>query len=241
MLHQLHMILRSRIGHTRSGARFLAPLSTWRKIRVRRDTDLCIEGFPRSANTFAVVALESCQPTRLTLAHHSHLAGQVLHAVALKIPTLVIVRNPLDAIASLHLRDPQLSIPFLLNEYQRFHKAILPVSDRMCIARFEQVIEDFGEVTQQLNARFGTEYEAFSHTQEHVDECMAHIEDLDRAVHMGGALSEDAVARPSVDRDSKKAGALHHIEQHEHLLQECRAMYESVLEAADSDRERTVS
>jgi len=41
-------------------------------------TDLCVEGFPRSANSFAVGAFEHAQPEPLSIAHHNHVPAPVL-------------------------------------------------------------------------------------------------------------------------------------------------------------------
>ena len=57
-------------------------------------TQLVIEGYPRSANTYAVVAFAAVQPERPRIAHHLHVAAQVLAAVDRDIPTMVLIRRP---------------------------------------------------------------------------------------------------------------------------------------------------
>src|SRR5262245_54574684 len=44
---------------------------------VFRDTDAVIEGFPRSANTFAAAAFALAQTTPVRLAHHLHVPSQI--------------------------------------------------------------------------------------------------------------------------------------------------------------------
>ena len=67
---------------------------------VDETTDLCVEGFPRSANSFTVSAIQSAQPQSLSVAHHTHVPANAIRATRLRIPTLILIRNPGDAIIS---------------------------------------------------------------------------------------------------------------------------------------------
>ena len=95
-----------------------------RLLSVNRNTQLVIEGFPRSANTFAVGAFRKTQPIKLQIAHHMHVPAQILRAVHWKIPTIVLIRNPKDAVVSLVMYDRQISINQALQCYVSFYKAI---------------------------------------------------------------------------------------------------------------------
>ena len=64
---------------------------------VSRDTEIVIEGFGRAGNTFAWLAFASAQQRPVRVAHHTHAAAQVIAAVRLNIPALVVVRSPADA------------------------------------------------------------------------------------------------------------------------------------------------
>ena len=54
-------------------------------LMVRRGTEICIEGFPRSGNTFAVYAFELWNPGS-QVAHHLHAPGQFVRALRLSVP-----------------------------------------------------------------------------------------------------------------------------------------------------------
>jgi len=71
---------------------------------VDRATELVIEGFARSGNTFAVAAFSLAQPRPVRLAHHLHAPAQVLLAARMGIPCIVLVRDPVDAVASRLIR-----------------------------------------------------------------------------------------------------------------------------------------
>src|SRR2546422_7828125 len=49
-------------------------------------TEMMIEGYPRSGNTFAVAAFRLAQQRPVIVAHHLHSPAQVLEAVRRRIP-----------------------------------------------------------------------------------------------------------------------------------------------------------
>src|SRR3954454_24963560 len=119
-------------------------------------TQLVIEAFPRSANTFATVAFQLSQPAPVRVAHHLHAPAQVADGVRRGIPVLVLVRHPRDAVTSQVIRSPGISVPSALSAYTRFHGFVATVGTGCQIATFEQVTGDFGFVIDALNRRYGT-------------------------------------------------------------------------------------
>ena len=71
-----------------------------REFLTDRDTQVVIEGFPRSANGFMVSVFKNTQPQSLKIAHHMYLPSQVIRGVQFNIPTIVLIREPKAAIAS---------------------------------------------------------------------------------------------------------------------------------------------
>ena len=63
------------------------------------DTDLTIEGFPRSANSYLSRCLRTTHG-QLGIATHLHHPANYLESVRLNIPTIVCIREPYDAILS---------------------------------------------------------------------------------------------------------------------------------------------
>ncbi len=132
---------------------------------VDRRTELVIEGFPRSANTFAAVAFQVAQPRPIRLAHHLHAQSQVTWALKAGIPTLVVIREPSEAAASVVTRSPYLTLSDVLGGYARFYESLMPHRDACVIGRFDLVTTDFGGVIRDLNARAGTHFEPFEHNE----------------------------------------------------------------------------
>lgn len=65
----------------------------YKNLLVNEDTDIVIEGYPRSANTFAVAAFEITQGKPVKIARHTHAVAQLKRATRLKKPTLVIINQ----------------------------------------------------------------------------------------------------------------------------------------------------
>jgi hypothetical protein len=55
---------------------------------VQRDTDIVIEGFGGSANSFSLHAFELAQNTHVYIAHHLHAAAQIILGVRLEYSNL---------------------------------------------------------------------------------------------------------------------------------------------------------
>ncbi|WP_176521814.1 hypothetical protein [Longimonas halophila] len=149
---------------------------------VDQDTDICIEGFPRSANSFAAGAFEAAQSHNIRLAHHTHVAANAMRACERGIPAIVLIRDPRDAIVSnialaheVRLVEtgavPEQISGFgrQLEAWQAFYDALKPHEDQFVTAPFKQVIEDFGAVIQAVNVRFDTDFDVFNHTKEAAD------------------------------------------------------------------------
>jgi hypothetical protein len=172
-------------------------------------TQLVIEGFPRSANSYAVIGFQLAQPAWLPVAHHTHAPAQVIRAAEHGIPLLVPIRHPRDAIASLLIRDRRYSVDLAVEAYASFHETVLPYRSAMVLTRFEDVTRDLGGVIRQVNQRFGTSFGLPpSADAEFRQACFRMIEEIDTL--SGG--SEHSVARPSAWRLERKRELINRIQ-----------------------------
>jgi hypothetical protein len=177
----------------------------YRDLAVHRDTQLVIAGFPRSGNTFAVVAFRQAQQESVSIANHLHAPAQVIRAARWQIPTLVLIRNPVDAVVSLIIRHPHISTTWALKSYISFYETIASYRHAYVIGLFDEVVEDYGAVIGRVNAKFNTRFSPFDHTEDNVREVFARIESLNRA--KGEGLVEEQIARPSPTREELKCRA----------------------------------
>jgi len=168
---------------------------------VNRETQVVIEGFPRCGNTFAVVAFQKAQDRQVKIAHHLHVAAQVFRAARLNIPTLVLIREPLDAISSLIVRHPEREIDRSLIEYNMFYRSILPLREKYAVSDFKETVSDLGLATARLNELFGTTFKNFEHTSENLDAVFNSIENLNKQFENGNVLQ---LARPAKEKEIPK-------------------------------------
>jgi hypothetical protein len=143
--------------------------------------------------------LSVAQDRPVRAARHTHAPSILRRAVELRLPALLLVRRPRDAVLSLLAYEPRISPAQAANAYLRFHDAVRPIASDCVVATFEQVTSDFGGVIDRVNDRFGTGFERFIPTEENVAGAMRLVEELARK-EGGGKLDETRVARPSAPR-----------------------------------------
>lgn len=145
---------------------------------VTKEAHILIEGAGGSANTFAQMAFvfSQCHPTLLS--GHTHSPAQVIQAAKWNIPTLVLIRPPLDSVTSLaSRRNPESAgalereISFYLARYIHFYKHIIPHRENFCVGEFSECITDFGAVICRVNVKFCTDFTPFVHDERNMREC----------------------------------------------------------------------
>ena len=139
-------------------------------------TELVIDGYTRSASTFAVYALQLAQDRPLRLAHHLHAPAQLVAAARADVPALLVIREPRGAILSQLVREPGVAMRDALLAYVRFHKCLRPYQGGLVVGEFHTITHDFGSVIRKLNHRFGLSLREFDSTEQNLAECFAMIE-----------------------------------------------------------------
>ena len=144
---------------------------------IGNQTELVIDGFTRSAVTFATIAFQLAQRRPVRVAHTLHAAGHVVEAVHRGVPTIVTVREPEETVLSAVIREPYLTLDQALSAYTRFYTRIQPLRAGLVIGRFEEVTSDLGSVIRRVNERFRTRFDEFEHDPANVERCYRIIED----------------------------------------------------------------
>jgi len=127
-------------------------------------TDLLVEGYPRSGNSFAVSAFGLSRAGGMRIAHHTHAPAHVIAAVRLGVPALVLIRDPRDAVVDFVGAKPALSAGQALRGWVRFYHPLLRYRHGFVVARSEELTRDFGAVVRRLNERFGTAFAELERT-----------------------------------------------------------------------------
>lgn len=164
--------------------------------------DVCIEGYPRSGNSFVVRAFQQWN-TEVRVAHHLHVPEQVKRAVRLGIPTAVLIRHPLDAIASLWVFfDGGVSIRRLVKSYISFYNSTMHLRHRVAVCQFDSVIADPRRVTALLNEKYGTSFQAGDWTVDSARKIQQAVADNHRTMRDG---LESRLPLPSAAKCAAKA------------------------------------
>jgi len=188
--------------------------------KVQCDTELTLDGYPRSGNTFAVYAFKYAQQRTVSLAHHLHVPAQVIQSVRLGIPTCVIIREPEATVRSLVLKYPYIPVKVALHGYALFYETCWRYREHFVVADFEQVVADFGIVLDAINTRFGTHFVRFQHTQPNVERIFANLDR--KAVRAdGGKVLGGFHPYPA----REKAKRVVDLTASTYLLRRCRIIY----------------
>lgn len=121
----------------------------------RKDTDLCLEAYPSSANSFSFVLIRNLNGS-LNIAHHTHAIASLKVALRRKIPTIIIIRNPLDAVSS-RLSRFDVDVTTSLLEYLWFYRFVYRHREDLTIYTFEAFTKDTTNTVKSLPhaAKFG--------------------------------------------------------------------------------------
>lgn len=198
---------------------------------VDRHTDLVVEGFPRSANTTTVAALRVAHNEALRIAHHVHGFAQVLVGVKLRIPVLILIREPAHAVASLVVRAPSISVDQALKNYQSFYAEVLKYQEHVVVADFREVTEHFDDVVRRLNGRFGSQFRTLGCSPLGDPRVLRLVEQMDRRDRCAKEVNEATVSRPSYVRSQMNRTVIERLNRPEYSKQLASALrvYEEIL------------
>ncbi len=177
---------------------------------VRRSTKVCIEGYPRSANSYALLAFRRWNPG-LRVANHLHTPLQITRAVKLGIPCAVLIRPPVDAVASvLVMERERISDTAAYRAYIHFYSRSLRVRDRVVVAPFEDVTRDPAAMVDRINALYGTAFAAEPLSEKVDAELRAELE----ARPAARGLPPTSYPAPSPEKDRRNAEIKHRVAAH---------------------------
>lgn len=126
---------------------------------VDSNSDLVIEGFPRSGNTYAWAYFTLSQNDGFRLASHLHSPSHLYLAGKYNTPVLLLIRNPLDAGVSNMTNEPHVRPNQILKNWLRFYEESMKHKEKFLTVDFDLLISDFSAVVNKLNGRFGVDFD----------------------------------------------------------------------------------
>lgn len=130
---------------------------------VNSSSDLVVEGYPRSANTYCVNCIERAARLggrSLRIAHHTHDIRNVELGIFLECPVLVLIRDPACAIASYALYM-DLPIKSATAQYMTFYERLLSLPRKYVAVDFSVVVGGINRVLKGLSDEFALELGVF--------------------------------------------------------------------------------
>lgn len=203
------------------GTRYLSRRASMQSLLPTPESDVYVDGFPRSANSYSFYALKQSNP-QARVAGHCHSADATKRALELEVPTMLLLREPLPVVASFTQFVPGLSVRSALSHYQRFHQRLSRLRDDLFVARFEDVVDDFGVVIERFNAATGASLAPYRKTEEN-EASLAAVLDHANDVYGQGTST---LARPSGERSRLGVSELIRTPREARLLAECERLYE---------------
>jgi hypothetical protein len=188
-------------------------------------TELVLEGYPRSANTYALAAFRCANGNGPVVADHLHAASSVVEGASRGLPVIVVVRDPVDAAASLIQRQHVRPVT-ALEAYVRFHTAIRPHLDHVVVSDFEVTTSSFGSAIEAANARFGTSFAPYRRTEANEAWCRRFVTDADRADQ--GQVRQSTVALPQQGRREQRGPVVDAVLRESSLVEQARSLYDEL-------------
>jgi hypothetical protein len=193
-------------------------------------TDVVIEGYQSCGNTFARKAMEHANPS-VRIASHSHSWANVARGLRLGKPVVVLLRPPVEAVASHAVRMRLDDLDRELRRYHRFYRRVSAVTGSVVLAPFEMTVDRFGDVVRAVNAAFATNLKPFDHTdpgakavvfEEMELEALSTPSELDRMWR---------IARPSAERQEATRVMRARLggPAHRSPLARCQAVHEELM------------
>lgn len=206
----------------------LSPIN--RKLMVTRRTRITIEGYPRSANTYAVYAFRHSNPDVGwdEIGHHLHVQAQILRSRDYGVPVILLIRHPLEAVRSLVVRHRFIPVNEALADYTRFYTDLYPLRDSFVVADFDAAVNDMGGIINRLNDKFGTTYVPFPDKDEDAKAAVfSEIDKRNRNMDKGRVTH---LYRPDEGKDALKDAVI--IDQDSHLFRKAEEIYRAYLAIA---------
>lgn len=125
--------------------------------RIESRTELVLDGYHRSANSFAATQFRLANPG-VRVSSHLHSPRAIITACRRHIPAIVLIRDPYDAVPSLMQLMRGTKPASAIRMWIRYYSIAAPYLDAVVVADFDEVIGDFGKVVRRCNIRWGTRF-----------------------------------------------------------------------------------
>lgn len=203
------------------------------KLRASSDTDLVVEGPPRCGNTTVVRSIQFANGEKLRIAHHLHVPANIIYAARRSIPCLVLLRDPIESVASLLLKEKNRDATTSVLDYIEFVRTLKKIRSHVILATFDNIMKDgIGSAIVALNDKFQCHLippDGSAEEREWVET------QAKRALTLHDRGNPDAASFPNKSKSEKKESIRSALLQNERsdLIREARELYREAIATAD--------
>ena len=167
---------------------------------VSKDTNLLIDGFPRSGQTYLYSIVHNSLKHPIKIARHRHEPLQISLAVSLKIPVIIIIRNPIDSIASFITRE-KVSYRYAIHLYKNYYNHLHLYSRCLNFLEFERFITDPIKSILRFKYILPLRHNLEQESNEIIENAKRYVEELEK-LDSEGEVRATHVALPSQGRQN---------------------------------------
>ena len=127
----------------------------FKKLFLNKNTDITIEGFPRSGNTFSYFAFNYFQKKKISIAHHVHHEYQLIYSYFHNLPNMILIRKPDDAVKSYLIRKEfSIEPKTAFREYYYYYLIAYNLKNKLLFFKFTSITNDIDKCIKIVNKKF---------------------------------------------------------------------------------------
>ena len=192
-------------------------------------TELCVDGFPRSANSLLCrKIIETAGYTNRTLSHHIHKRHNIECAVLANIPTIVPVREPEACIKSYLVYTGGKFGGGMFQHYIEMLEFVILYKSAATVALFEEITSDYASIVKRANRMYGDILTLPTVSDTELNDNIAN-KVATESQHEEKKFYREGV--PNKSRESLKQEYATFVRSHPQLSR-CRSLYEKILQIA---------
>ncbi len=192
-------------------------------------TKLCIDGFPRSANSLLCrKVMATTNYNNQTLAHHIHKRQNVECAALAGIPVIVPVRQPEECILSYLVYTDGKFGGGMFQQYIEMLEFVILYSNSVTVALFEEITSDYKSIASRANRMHGEILTIPAIADENLNDKIVN-KVATESQHEEKKFFREGV--PNKSRDALKQEYLSFVRSHKQLTR-CKLLYDKILQIA---------
>jgi hypothetical protein len=210
--------------------RYLQKINLSTEKYTNSSTDITVDGFQRSANTFAYVGF-SILNRDIKIAHHSHVSSQIIFSVKNNIPVLLLIRDPIDSIVSFYIFLNE-EVPFktIINSWKNFYLPLIAHKKKIYVSDFDDTINNFEETIDNVNSFYNTNFKSKFNGENFKEEIFKAIKQSHNN-RFNKKLNKGSLALPVDSRNKKKRMLIFNIQKNfQKEIEECKIIYNKLLQ-----------